>query len=116
MATTTTAYTEEQTKRMLAVYDPTADEAERSERVEALAAEFGKSVKSIIAKLSREGVYVKKVPTRKDGTAIIKKDETADAIGKILGLSEPDTASLSKANRKALLAIFEALANSKPIS
>lgn len=116
MATTTTAYTPEQTKRMLAVYDPSMPEAERSERVEALAAEFGKSVKSVIAKLSREGVYVKKIATRKDGTAIQKKDATADAIGKILGMSEPDTASLSKANRKALQMIFDALANSKPIS
>ena len=104
-------YTPEQTAAMLAAYtaEPTA------KTVEALAETFGKSVRSIVAKLSREGVYKKKEYTTKTGEKVQKKDETADAIGAILRLNENDIESLTKANKTALKAIFEALANSKPI-
>jgi hypothetical protein len=46
---------------------------------------------------------------------VVKKDAHADAIGAILRLPENDIESLTKANKSALKAIFEALANSKPI-
>ena len=83
--------------------------------VESLAAEMGKSVRSIIAKLSREGVYKAKVYTTKAGMPAIAKDTHADAIGSILNLSEPEVTSLTKCNKSVLVKIFEALANSKPI-
>lgn len=83
--------------------------------VESLAADMGKSVRSIIAKLSREGVYKAKVYVTKQGDTVIKKDAHADAIGSILNLSESETESLTKANKSVLRKIFEALANSKPI-
>ena len=83
--------------------------------VEILAADMGKSVRSIIAKLSREGVYKAKVYTTKQGDTVVKKDAHADAIGSILNLSESETESLTKANKSVLRKIFEALANSKPI-
>lgn len=104
-------YTPEQTAAMLAAYtaEPTA------KTVEALAENLGKSVRSIVAKLSREGVYKKKEYTTKTGEKVQKKDETADAIGAILRLNENDIESLTKANKTALKAIFAALANSKPI-
>lgn len=104
-------YTPEQTAAMLAAYtaEPTA------KTVEALAESLGKSVRSIVAKLSREGVYKKKEYTTKTGEKVQKKDETADAIGAILRLNENDIESLTKANKTALKAIFAALANSKPI-
>ena len=110
-ATKTVNYTAEQTAELVSAYvaNPTKD------TVMAFAVKFGKEAKSVIAKLSREGVYVKAVKTAKDGSKVEAKDLTADAIGKILGLSENDTASLAKANKIALRAIFAALANSKPI-
>lgn len=83
--------------------------------VEAIAAELGKSVRSIVAKLSREGVYKKKEYKTKTGEPVVKKDAHADAIGAILRLPENDIESLTKANKSALKAIFEALANSKPL-
>jgi hypothetical protein len=83
--------------------------------VEALAITFGKSVRSIVAKLSREGVYVKAERTTKTGEPIQKKDATADAIGAVLSLTEAETESLTKANKTALLKIFAALAMSRPI-
>lgn len=83
--------------------------------VEMLAEKFGKTARSVIAKLSREGVYVKKEYVSKTGEKPVKKDATADAIGAILRLSENDTSSLAKANKVALKAIFDALAASKPL-
>ena len=82
---------------------------------EMLAAEMGKSVRSLVAKASRMGLYAAKTYERKDGAPVQKKDEFATAIGNVLRLSEADTDSLAKANRRALQAIFAALANSQPI-
>ena len=101
-------YSPEQTARVIVGYTDGVS-------VENLAAEMGKSVRSIIAKLSREGVYKAKVYVTKQGDTVIKKDAHADAIGSILNLSESETESLTKANKSVLRKIFEALANSKPI-
>lgn len=104
-------YTAEQTVMVVSEY--TANPVK--ETVEMLAEKLGKTTKSIVAKLSREGVYKKAEYKTKTGDKVEKKDETADAIGAILRLSENDTSSLAKANKVALKAIFAALANSKPI-
>lgn len=109
MADKTVNYTPEQTAQVVADYLAGVS-------VESIAEAMGKSVRSIVAKLSREGVYQKKAYTTKTGEPVQKKDQTADAIGAILRLSEADTESLTKANKRALQAIFEALANSKPIA
>lgn len=112
--TTTTAktvkavnYTADQTAELVNLYAggkgmDTADLAEK----------FGRTVKSIVAKLVREKVYVKKAYVTKTGEAVAKKDATADAIGAILKLSENDTSSLAKANKTALNAVFKALSES----
>lgn len=105
----TVNYTPEQTAQLIAGY---AD----GTTVETLAATFGKSVRSIVAKLSREGVYKKKEYTTKTGEKPVKKDAHADAIGAILRLTEPETESLTKANKTALEKIFKALATSVPMT
>lgn len=83
--------------------------------VEVIAENLGKTVRSVVAKLSREGVYQKKEYVSKTGEKPVKKDAHADAIGAILGLSEGEVDSLTKANKSALAKIFQALANSRPI-
>lgn len=103
-------YTTEQTAELISLYN-----AGKGMTKEQLAEKFGKSIRSIVAKLSREKVYIKKERTTKTGEKIVKKDVHADAIGAILQLPENDIESLTKANKSALKAIFEALANSKPI-
>lgn len=108
-------YTAEQTAQLLAGYNPAATETERKAQVDAFAVKFGKTARSIIAKLSKEKVYVAKQYVTKTGEKAVKKDEHADAIGKILNMSENDTESLTKANKTALVTIFKALANSKPL-
>lgn len=101
-------YTPEQTVKMVADYLAGVT-------TEAIALEMGKTVKSVVAKLSREKVYVAKVYATKTGEKVQKKDETADAIGAVLKMTEPEIESLTKANKGALRKIFDALANSVPM-
>ena len=108
MAEKVVNYTAEQTAALVKGYTSGVS-------VETLAADMGKSVRSIVAKLSREGVYQKKVYTTKNGEPVQKKDAVADAIGAVLRLTEAETESLTKANKTALAKIFAALADSRPI-
>ena len=101
-------YTPEQTAQIISDY-------QNGVSVESIADNLGKTVRSIVAKLSREKVYIAKEYKTKTGESAIKKDAHADAIGAILRLPENDIESLTKANKNALKVIFEALANSKPI-
>lgn len=101
-------YTPEQTAQIISDYQSGIS-------VESIADNLGKTVRSVVAKLSREKVYIAKEYKTKTGESAIKKDTHADAIGAILRLPENDIESLTKANKNALKVIFEALANSKPI-
>lgn len=78
--------------------------------VETIASNMGKTVRSVVAKLSREGVYKKKEYVTKSGEKPVKKDFTADQIGAIVGLSEGEIDSLTKANKTALVKILAKLA------
>ena len=100
MTAKTVNYTPEQTAKMVADY-------QAGVTVESMAEALGKSVRSIVAKLSREGAYQKKVYKTKTGEAVVKKDAWADYIGEALGLSEADTESLTKANKTALAKIAD---------
>jgi predicted transcriptional regulator len=100
MTTKTVNYTPEQTLKMVADY-------QAGVTVETLAQELGKTVRSIVAKLSREKVYQAKAYVSKTGASPIKKDVHADYIGFALGLTEADTESLTKANKTALAKIVD---------
>jgi len=99
-------YTPEQTQKMVADYTTGVT-------VEAIAQELGKSVRSIVAKLSREKVYKAKEYKTKTGEAVVKKDAFADSIAQALGLTEADADSLTKANKTALKAIADFIAAEK---
>ena len=96
------AYTAEQSASLVAAYvaSPTA------ETVATFAEQFGKSVKSIVAKLSREGVYQKKQYVSKTGTKPVKKDDIANEFQELFGLTEAEADSLTKANKTALAKIL----------
>ena len=100
MTTKTVNYTPEQTARMIADY-------QAGSSVEMIAETFGKTVRSVVAKLSREKVYIAKEYKTKSGETPIKKDVHADFIGEMLGLTEADTESLTKANKVALAKIAD---------
>lgn len=77
--------------------------------VEALATEVGKTVRSVIAKLSREGVY--QTAEKPAGKREMKKAEMVEAISKEIGVSEEVLESLEKATGPALMAVLKALRN-----
>jgi len=88
-------YTKEQEARMTEFYL----EVPGRGSVECLANEFGKSPRSIIAKLSKMGIYITPPRTTKAGTPIIKKAVLVAQICKSLGIEAP---SLIKANKQDL--------------
>jgi len=113
MATEKTVnYTVEQTASMVSAY--TANPSK--ETVESLAVTMGKTVRSIVAKLSREKVYIKPEYKTKSGETVQKKDAVADAIGAVLRMNENDIDSLTKCNKTALATIWKALCESKSVT
>ena len=95
-------YTAEQTAMLVAEYA-------NGVTVDALATTLGKSVRSIVAKLSREGVYKAKERTTKAGEPIVKKDALATKLMELVGLTDAEAESLSKANKTALMKIIAAI-------
>ena len=105
------AYTAEMVEIMKSEYAA----ASTAETVTALAERFGKSVRQIRAKLVNLGIYKAKEYTTKTGEKPVSKDATADAIGRILLLSDGEVDSLAKANKSALNKVLKALCESKPV-
>lgn len=95
-------YTEELTQKIISEYEASPTR----ETVDALSKETGKSVRSIIAKLSSAGVYKTPQRTTKTGDEIVRKEELAADIGEWLGIEVP---SLIKAAKLELRALHAAL-------
>ena len=98
MAAKTINYTPEMTVALVKAYKA----APTVETVETFANRFAKSVKSIVAKLSKEGVYVAKTYATKAGTKPVAKEDMATFLGERLNMDEASASSLAKANKKAL--------------
>ena len=99
-----TAYTAEQTTELVAAYTATPT----AETVATFAEKFGKTIKSVVAKLAREGVYQKKEYVSKTGAAPVKKDELANSFQLMFNLTDAEADSLTKANKTALAKILQA--------
>ena len=100
------SYTEEQTQMMVGAC---LDQPTR-ETVDNLAEELGRSTKSIIGKLSREGVYRREVYVSKTGEAPITKVEIVNNIAESLGLENTTLAGLEKSPKAALRNLEKAVA------
>ena len=76
-------YSEKDVSMMIETYkaSPTRD------TVDMLAEKLGKNARSVIAKLSREGVYVAQPRVTKAGEPVVLKSEFVDRIHAALGLS-----------------------------
>lgn len=105
----TSPYSEEQRSELLAAYKAAENAEDRQEIVGQYAVQFGKSERSIIAVLSRAGVYVKPPKTDKTGKAIEKKDSKIARIAAIVGLAESDCEGLVFATKAVLDAILAKL-------
>ena len=99
----TTNYTTEQVSYMIDKYD----EAPTRETVEMLANELGKSTKSIIGKLSREGVYKKAVYKTKTGELPITKAEIVVELAEVLNTDSLKLMGLEKAPKQDLKHLLE---------
>ena len=99
-------YTPEQTARLIADYtaNPSKD------TVAALATAFGKTTKSVVAKLVREGVYKKAEKVAKDGTPVVHKNELVQKIADEIGVTSDKLDGLESAPKNALKLILAALA------
>lgn len=93
-------YTPEQTKAIVEAYQAGVS-------VEAIAEAQGKSARSVVAKLSREGVYVAKAKAK--GTHAPRKAELIAEIAHSINTSEELIESLEKATREALELIAKAV-------
>ena len=94
-------YTEAQTAQVVQAY-------QAGETVEAIATTVGKSVRSIVAKLSREGVYVAK--TKQAANARVTKAGLVSMIVAATGAEPEVMASLEKATHEALEVLVSKLA------
>ena len=95
-------YTDEMFSEMTTQYtaNPTR------ETVDALANQFGKTTRSIIAKLSREGVYVAQPRTTKSGEPVISKSELVSTLEAHFGIEMP---TLVKAGKQDLQRLVDAI-------
>ena len=99
-------YTPEVTQAIVQSYET----APCMDTVRNLAEIHGKTVKSIIGKLSREGVYQKATYTTKTGAKPITKAEIVAQITDKLDLDVDAVAGLEKAPKSALVVIRDAIA------
>ncbi len=82
------------------------------DNVRAIAEKYGKTQKSIIAKLSSMGCYQSIVRKTKDGKDIIKKEELVKKIEEALDISVPSLVKTAKLDLRALEeAISERISN-----
>jgi hypothetical protein len=95
-------YTEEMVSTMTEQYtaNPTR------ETVDVLATQFGKTTRSIIAKLSREGIYKAQPRTTKTGEPVISKAQYVSAVNAHFGVELP---TLVKAGKQDLAKLAEVL-------
>jgi len=103
------SYTEQITKELIEAYE---DEPTR-ETVEKLAETYGKSIKSIIGKLSREGVYRREIYRSKTGEVPITKAEIVADLAELLELEVWHLEGLEKAPKTTLKNLQKAVAGSE---
>ena len=103
-------YTQEQVDYMKTLYDqePTRD------TVQKLANELNKSVKSIIGKLSREGIYQKTEYLSKTGERPITKKQLVEIIARELVGESSKLAGLEKAPKADLKYLLDLVSEESP--
>ena len=92
-------YTDEMVAQMIDAYEANPSR----ETVDMLAGEMGKSVRSIIAKLSREGVYVAQPKVTKTGEPVVRKQELVASLQSHFGIEIPTLVKASKADLQRLV-------------
>ena len=73
-----------------------------------LAVEFGKTPRSIIAKLSALGIYVKTERATKRGEPVVRKDELVAQVQASIGRELPSLVKMTKVDLQNLINFFSA--------
>jgi transposase-like protein len=100
MTEKTVNYTPEQVQQLVQDYQSGVS-------VEQIAQQLGKSVRSVVAKLSREGVYQPK--TRSSSGARVTKAQLVQQIAKLCDRNDEQFESLEKASVEVLTRLLEVL-------
>jgi hypothetical protein len=79
------------------------------ETIEMLAEKYGRSIRSIVGKLSKEQIYKKPTYLTKRGEVPINKDQIVEYIAKALGKPSELLEGLEKSPKPVLRMILEAL-------
>ena len=95
-------YSAEQTAFAIAEY-------QAGKSVDFIAEKLGKTTRSIVAKLSREGVYKAKEYVAKNGEKPMAKEAFVSAIAEKLGVDAEKLGGLEKANKETLKLILAGL-------
>ena len=92
-------YTDEMVAQMTEAYvaNPTR------ETVDTIAKDLGKNTRSVIAKLSREGVYVAQPKVTKTGEPVVRKQELVAMLQDHFGVQMPTLVKASKADLQKLV-------------
>ena len=98
-------YTQDQVERMVNLYRINPSR----ETVENLAEEMNKSIKSIIGKLSREGVYEKTVYKTKTGDDPVTKKELVEELSELVGIEYSMISGLEKSPKIDLKRLVDIL-------
>lgn len=100
-------YTDEQVSEMRVAYDEADTFESREEVVQKIAEKFKKSKRSIIAKMSREGFYIKKeVVSKVTGAKPAKKEDLAIELRKVSLLPLVSAEKLTKTDILDLINFF----------
>ena len=98
-------YTDAQVEHMVEAYQAKPDRT----TVDMLAKDMDKSIKSIIGKLSREGVYQKAIYKTKSGEVPMTKQEIILAMATALGIDSSKIMGLEKAPKQDIKFIYEVI-------
>ena len=106
-------YTDEMVATLIAGYDPEASQDVRTAQVAQLSEALNRTTRSVIAKLSRMGLYVPKEYTTKQGTKSVSKAAIVGGIAALCNVDEEIVESLEKATKNALTVIFNEISEAQ---
>ena len=102
-------YTDEQTTELVEAYTGAGTDNENAEARESVVKEyayaFAKSTRSIVAKLVREKVYIRKAAVSKSGDKPETKEAICAQLATMFGVTSDQLGGLEKATKKALVTI-----------
>jgi len=94
------------TQEMVDVISNTYSKAPTRATVDALAEKFDKTPRSIIAKLSALGIYVKAERVTKRGEPVVRNDELVAKVQQSLGFELPSLSKMTKVDLQNLINFF----------